>query len=78
MLREGVGTAQLVVDDVDKDRFLQASSLSLESVISIEGVVRARPSTQINRDMETGQVEVLVEKLYVVLPPSSTNCKDTS
>lgn len=64
MLRDGAGTVQLVVDEADKDRFLKASSLSLESVISIEGMVRARPATMKNPDMETGEVEVLVEQLY--------------
>lgn len=63
VLRDGAGTVQLVVDEADKDRFLKASSLSLESVISIEGTVRARPATMKNPDMETGEVEVLVEQL---------------
>lgn len=54
-----------MVDEADKNRFLQASSLSLESVISVEGTVRARPPTQVNKDMETGDMEVVVEKMCV-------------
>lgn len=64
VLRDGTGIVQLVVDEVDKERFLSASTLSLESVISVEGTVRARPASQVNKDMETGDAEVLVDKMY--------------
>lgn len=66
VLRDGAGTVQLVVDEADRDRFLKASSLSLESVVAVEGLVRARPATQKNAEMETGEVEVLVEQLCVL------------
>lgn len=66
VLRDGLGAVQLVVEDSDKERFLQASSLGLESVISIEGSVRARPTAQINKDMPTGEIEVVVDTLYVL------------
>lgn len=63
VLRDGTGIVQLVVDESDTGRFLQASSLSLESVISVEGTVRARLPAQVNREMPTGEMEVTVDKM---------------
>ncbi|MFC1710214.1 amino acid--tRNA ligase-related protein [Patescibacteria group bacterium] len=57
-LRDRSGVIQCVGKDFPK--------LTNESVIEIEGVVQKRPEKLVNPKMETGSVEVSVEKLTVI------------
>jgi aspartyl-tRNA synthetase len=65
VLRDAHGTTQCVIDDKDMwDRWIKRAGL--ESVVSVEGVVRARPDGAENENMETGFIEVEVSKLEAV------------
>lgn len=66
-LRDRYGLTQVVVDD-DADENLQntAASLKLEYCIAVRGIVRKRPDSMINPDMETGEVEVKAEEIQIL------------
>ena len=84
-LRDHYGLTQVVVDD-DASKELQAAaaSLKLEYCVAVEGIVRRRPDSMINPDMETGEIEVKAERIQVlsqcdVLPfmiDEETNAKE--
>lgn len=66
-LRDRYGETQLVVDPSNnKEAHISAENVRSEFVLRIEGVVRARPDGQANKEMETGGVEILVNKLEVL------------
>lgn len=66
-LRDRYGITQVVVDnDSPADCKETAKSLRMEYCIAVEGKVRARPDTMINKDMPTGEIEVLVQKITVL------------
>ncbi len=65
-LRDREGIVQVVVDPDTKDAFATASSVRSEYCIMIEGVVRARPESQINNEMSTGQIEVLAQAVTII------------
>lgn len=63
-LRDHYGITQLVLDaDMSK---LMDSDLTLETVISIDGMVRARPQGTNNAKLATGEVEVAVKAIWVI------------
>ena len=59
-LRDRSGIIQLVVKPENKDYEL-ASSLKNESTINVKGTIQKRES--INKNLKTGEIEVIVEKL---------------
>jgi aspartyl-tRNA synthetase len=61
-IRDKYGMTQLSFDEFKGDESI-LKSLSLESVIRIEGKVRNRPETAINKNMDTGEIEVSVAKI---------------
>lgn len=65
-LRDRYGKTQLVFDSADKDMFKKASDLRREDVVRIEGTVRKRPENMANKDIATGDVEVVVTKLDII------------
>ncbi len=66
-LRDRYGITQVVVEETDdKDLYASAKSLRSEFVISVEGTVRLRPTGSENRNMPTGLVDVVVEKLIIL------------
>jgi aspartyl-tRNA synthetase len=65
-LRDRYGKTQLVFDSKDDDLFKEASKLRREDVVKVEGTVRKRPSNMINKDLETGEVELVVTKLTII------------
>lgn len=66
-LRDRYGITQIVVDeDAAPELKETANSLKFEYCIAVEGTVRNRPKEMINRDMETGQIEVLAEKIIIL------------
>lgn len=66
-LRDRYGLTQVVIDD-DADQNLKDLSLSLkqEYCIAVEGLVRSRPDSMVNKDMSTGEIEVKAIKIEVL------------
>ena len=58
-MRDREGIVQVVIDPDMKDVFDVANQLRHEFCIKVTGEVRVRPDSQINKDMATGEVEVL-------------------
>lgn len=66
-LADHYGTTQLIVDPGSQSYDL-LRSLSKESVIRVDGVVTARNSRQVNRAIETGEIEVRVTDAELLGP----------
>lgn len=64
------GTAQLVFRNGNQQLKLQIQSLSAESVICVEGIVRKRPEGMANKKQKTGEIEVEIDTLYCLNPAS--------
>ena len=64
-LRDTTGISQIVVDNtISEDIFKKAEKIRSEYVLAIKGKVRERQS--INKDIPTGEIEVLVEELKIL------------
>ena len=71
-LRDIYGKTQVVFDPSQSEAAAsKARDLKLEYVISVTGTVRLRPDGMVNKQMPTGEVEVVVEE-YEILNPSKT------
>ncbi|MGI2225634.1 aspartate--tRNA ligase [Shewanella frigidimarina] len=82
-LRDREGLVQVVYDPDLKDVFELASTLRSEFCVQIKGVVRARPESQINSQMKTGEIEILGKQLTIInasapLPLSMDNYQNNS
>lgn len=64
-LRDNFGVTQLVFD-VDSACFAEAEAVRAESVIRIDGRVKARSEETVNPDLATGDVEVYVDDMEVL------------
>ena len=69
-LRDRYGITQVVVDSnnlsPDADLASVAAELRNEYCLAIEGVVRSRPEAMINREMDTGEIEVEAGKIAII------------
>ena len=67
-LRDRSGLVQIVFDPevLGAEQFQQATSLRSEYVISVQGVVLARPEGQVNPNLATGEVELQVTSLVIL------------
>ncbi|ELO1773647.1 aspartate--tRNA ligase [Vibrio fluvialis] len=65
-MRDREGVVQVVVDPDMADVFEVANQLRNEFCIKLTGEVRTRPESQINKDMATGEVEVLAKGLQII------------
>jgi len=65
-VRDRSGVIQVVFEPDDGLLFTQAEELRNEFVIKIKGKLRARPSDMVNKDMETGEVELVARSLEVL------------
>ncbi|ELR67401.1 Aspartyl-tRNA synthetase [Photobacterium marinum] len=65
-MRDREGIVQVVVDPDMKDVFEVANQLRNEFCIRLTGEVRTRPESQVNKDMATGEVEVLANGLEII------------
>lgn len=66
-LRDRYGVTQVVIDEgAPQGLAAQAESLKFEFCVAIEGIVRLRPDSMINKDMTTGGIEVAAEKIVVL------------
>ncbi|MBD1388255.1 aspartate--tRNA ligase [Neiella sp. HB171785] len=65
-LRDREGIVQVVFDPDNKDVFEVANSLRNEYCVQLTGQVRARPESQINKQMATGEVELIATELTIL------------
>lgn len=66
-LRDRYGITQVVFDPSgNKDAHISAESIRSEFVITIKGVVRGRPDGQSNKEMSTGEIEVLADFIEIL------------
>ena len=66
-LRDDSGIIQLVIDESQtKLRISNFDDISLESVISISGLVRLRENNVVNEKVSTGEIEVLLHNVTLV------------
>lgn len=64
-LRDREGIVQVVIDPDTAETFELASTLRNEFCVAITGLVRLRPESQANKDMKTGEIEVLGKALSI-------------
>ena len=64
-LRDNYGITQCIIEK-ENSKFDILEKMQLETVIKIEGKVINRSSETINKDIETGEVEVTIEKFEVL------------
>ncbi|GAA0853456.1 aspartate--tRNA ligase [Aliiglaciecola litoralis] len=65
-LRDREGIVQVVYDPDLNELFELANSVRSEFCVQITGLVRARPAGQVNKDMSTGEIEILGKALTVL------------
>ncbi len=65
-LRDRTGLTQVVFDPDSPETFEIAESVRSEYVLKVEGTVRERPEGTVNPNMNTGEIEVLVNKVEVL------------
>ena len=72
-LRDRYGKTQIIFDEsVNADAFAAAKSLGSEDVVTVEGVVVARPDEMVNADLPTGAIDVQCNELRVLSPAETT------
>jgi len=67
-LRDRFGLAQIVIDPDTKDAFKIAESVRNEFVLKVKCKVRARPEGTVNKNLPTGEVEMLASELEILNP----------
>ncbi|GEM76903.1 aspartate--tRNA ligase [Vibrio sagamiensis] len=65
-MRDREGIVQVVVDPDMADAYEVANTLRNEFCIKLTGEVRVRPESQVNKDMATGEVELLAKSLEII------------
>lgn len=65
-MRDREGIVQVFFDPDKPDAFALASGLRNEFCIQVTGVVRARPDSQVNKEMTTGEVEIFAHSLEII------------
>ncbi len=64
-LRDTTGISQIVFDDtLSEELFTKAEAIRSEYVLAVKGLVRTR--TSINKDIPTGEIEVLAQELKIL------------
>ena len=66
-LRDRYGLTQVVFDPQSGEEIMTlARKLGLEDVIAVRGKIRRRPENAVNREMATGDVELLAIELEIL------------
>ncbi|EHU4955765.1 aspartate--tRNA ligase [Vibrio parahaemolyticus] len=65
-MRDREGIVQVVVDPDMADAYEVANTLRNEFCIKLTGEVHVRPESQVNKDMATGEVEILAKGLEII------------
>ena len=63
-LRDNYGVTQCVVDN-NHPKFKEIEKLALETVIKISGKVLERSKDTINKDLNTGEIEISIISFYI-------------
>ncbi len=81
-LRDRSGLVQVVYDPDLPEVFAAAEQVRNEFVVRVKGRVRARPEGTLNKELPTGEVEVLGQELEILnraeTPPFQLDDEDTS
>ena len=64
-LRDNYGITQFIIDKANP-RFSELEKMQLETVVKIEGEVVDRSSETINKEIETGEIEVSIKNFEVL------------
>ncbi|MDC3155421.1 aspartate--tRNA ligase [Candidatus Pelagibacter sp.] len=64
-LRDNYGITQCIIDQENKN-FKELEKIQLETVIKVEGRVVNRSKETINKDIETGEIEISIESFTVL------------
>jgi len=64
-LRDNYGITQCIIDKENKN-FLHLEKTQLETVIKIQGKVINRSEEAINKDIETGEIEIVINKFEIL------------
>lgn len=67
-LRDREGMAQIVIDPDTKEAFSLADSARNEFVLQVTCKVRARPEGTVNKNIPTGEVEMLASEIAILNP----------
>ena len=65
-LRDRSGIVQVVFTQGNKEAYAIASTLGPEYVIQIEGIVVARPENMVNKEIQTGSIELQPESIVIL------------
>lgn len=65
-LRDREGLVQVVFDSDIEELMSSANTLRQEFCVQLKGIVRARPDSQVNKDMPTGEIEILGTELDII------------
>lgn len=72
-LRDRYGKTQVVFNpELNVKVYEQSKALRMEDVVQIAGIVSARPDNMINRDMQTGEIEVLADTVQILNKAKTT------
>ena len=64
-MRDNYGITQCIIDK-DNKNFSPLEKIQLETVIKIEGKVTKRSSETVNDEIETGEIEVSIQKFEIL------------
>lgn len=67
-LRDRYGMTQVVIDPAQKEAFEKAERVRSEFVLAVIGRVRVRPGETRNANINTGDVEVVVDEIKILNP----------
>nr|XP_026485716.1 aspartate--tRNA ligase, mitochondrial [Vanessa tameamea] len=62
LIRDSYGQTQCIVNNSD----INISDIPLETIVMINGTVAARPKSMYNPEMETGEIEVIIDKIDIL------------
>lgn len=66
-IRDRYGITQVVLSEEASNELVDiATSLKLEYCIAVEGTVELRPDSMINKDMATGEIEVVASQIQIL------------
>jgi aspartyl-tRNA synthetase len=72
-LRDRYGITQIVFNpEINKKTYELSKSLRSEFVISVSGTVTKRPADAINKNISTGEIELLVSEMEILNPAKTT------